>query len=131
MLLNQKKEGLGRAYLRGFKYGIENGAYALCEMDADMSHDPKYLPEICKLIEQYDFVVASRYVKGGGVVNWNLWRKFVSGGGNLYSKLILGVGINDLTGGYNMLPLYLIWSGRLGNNPVSLTDLIAHLRIAR
>ena len=98
---NPGKGGLGKAYLQAFQYAIDNGYWAVCQMDADHSHNPKYLPEICKLIQHYDLVIGSRYVKGGGVRNWSLLRKFISFGGNLYSRIILGIGVHDLTGGYN------------------------------
>ena len=101
LIKNPGKAGLGKAYLQAFQYGIDNGAYAVCEMDADHSHDPKYLVKISKLITQYDVVIASRYVENGGVINWGFKRQFISRYGNIYSKVILGVKVNDLTGGYN------------------------------
>jgi dolichol-phosphate mannosyltransferase len=101
LIKNPGKGGLGKAYLQAFKYGIEKGAYALCEMDADLSHDPKYLIKITKLITKYDIVIASRYVENGGVINWGFKRQFLSKFGNIYSKVILGLKVNDLTGGYN------------------------------
>jgi dolichol-phosphate mannosyltransferase len=69
-------------------------------MDADFSHSPKYLPEMFKSLESYDLVLGSRYVAGGGVVNWSLKRKIISRGGSLYAKIILGLPFNDLTGGF-------------------------------
>lgn len=98
---NPNKVGLGKAYIKGFKYSLENGADAICQMDADFSHDPKYLIPITRSLKDYDFVMGSRYIKGGGTVNWNFKRRFISRYGNLYSRLILAAGIHDLTGGYN------------------------------
>jgi dolichol-phosphate mannosyltransferase len=101
LIKNPGKGGLGRAYLQAFKYGIEKGAYAVCEMDADLSHNPKYLVKIARLISKYDLVIASRYVEDGGTINWGFKRQFISRGGNIYSMVILGLKVNDLTGGYN------------------------------
>jgi dolichol-phosphate mannosyltransferase len=94
------KEGLGRAYLAGFAWALERGYGLVLEMDADFSHDPKYLPILIARAEDADLVLGSRYVAGGGTVNWGLGRKLVSRGGSLYARTILGVGIRDLTGGF-------------------------------
>jgi dolichol-phosphate mannosyltransferase len=96
------KMGLASAYITGFKWGIERGYDAFIEMDADFSHNPKYLAEMTALADEYDCVIGSRYVKDGGVSGWGFIRKFISGGGSLYSRLILGIRIKDLTGGYNL-----------------------------
>jgi dolichol-phosphate mannosyltransferase len=96
-----KKMGLGTAYVAGFKYAIENKYDVVFEMDSDFSHDPKYLPVFQKEIETCDAVVGSRYVPGGGVLNWGLGRKILSRGGSLYAKALLGLPLNDLTGGFN------------------------------
>lgn len=94
------KLGLGTAYVAGFKWGLERDYDAIGQMDADFSHNPKYLPIMFKTLETYDLAIGSRYVDGGGVVNWSAKRKFISRGGSLYSKIILGVPVNDLTGGF-------------------------------
>jgi dolichol-phosphate mannosyltransferase len=94
------KLGLGTAYLAGFAYALERGYERVFEMDADFSHDPKYLPAFLAAAEDADLVIGSRYVAGGGVENWPLYRRLVSLGGSLYSRLILGVPIRDLTGGF-------------------------------
>jgi dolichol-phosphate mannosyltransferase len=95
------KEGLGKAYVAGFRHALEQGADVLFEMDADLSHDATYLPDFLRVIDQgADLVIGSRYVRGGAVVNWPLWRKFVSRGGSLYSRAILGLPYHDLTAGY-------------------------------
>jgi dolichol-phosphate mannosyltransferase len=95
------KMGLGTAYVHGFRWGIENGFDALIEMDADFSHHPRYLPQMLSLLEKHDVVIGSRYVEGGGTVNWGLGRKILSRGGSFYSRLILGATVRDFTGGFN------------------------------
>jgi dolichol-phosphate mannosyltransferase len=95
------KEGLGRAYVAGFRRALEMGATRIFEMDADLSHDATYLPHFLRLIENgADLVLGSRYVKGGGVENWGLARRLISRGGCLYAQLVLGLPYRDLTGGY-------------------------------
>ncbi len=95
------KEGLGKAYLAGFREALAMGAERIFEMDADLSHDAAYLPDFLRLIDQgADLVLGSRYVKGGGVENWSFSRKLISRGGCLYSQLILGLPLRDLTGGF-------------------------------
>lgn len=101
LLRRDKKDGLGRAYLAGFAWAREHGFEAVVQMDADFSHSPKYLPAILQALETNDFVIGSRYTKGGGVVNWPLTRQIISRGGGLYARLILGLKIKDLTGGFN------------------------------
>ncbi len=94
------KLGLGTAYVAGFNWGLERDYDAIGQMDADFSHNPKYLPEMFAALNNYDLAIGSRYVPGGGVVNWSAKRKFISRGGSLYSRIILGVPVNDLTGGF-------------------------------
>ena len=95
------KEGLGKAYIAGFREALAMGAERIFEMDADLSHDATYLPHFLRLIDQgADLVLGSRYVKGGGVENWGLSRKLISRGGCLYAQTILGLPLHDLTGGY-------------------------------
>jgi dolichol-phosphate mannosyltransferase len=95
------KEGLGRAYLAGFDWALAREFDPIFEMDADFSHDPKYLPKFLEEIQNgADVVLGSRYVRGGGTVNWGLSRQAISKGGSLYARTILGVGIRDLTGGF-------------------------------
>lgn len=101
LLLRQKKEGLGKAYIAGFRWGLEKGFEVLTEMDADFSHRPEDLVKVLAESRQYDFVIGSRYVPGGQTVNWGLLRKMISRGGSLYSRLILGYPIRDWTGGFN------------------------------
>ncbi|WP_242395158.1 polyprenol monophosphomannose synthase [Anaeromyxobacter oryzisoli] len=94
------KEGLGKAYLAGFAWALERGYGLVLEMDADFSHDPKYLPALLARAQEADLVLGSRYVPGGGTVNWGLGRKLLSRGGSLYARTILGVRVRDLTGGF-------------------------------
>jgi dolichol-phosphate mannosyltransferase len=101
LLKRTAKNGLGAAYVAGFKWALERGYEFISEMDADWSHPPRYLKEMHRLSETNDFVIGSRYVKGGGSVNWSFFRKLISRFGSLYSRLILGVAINDFTGGFN------------------------------
>ena len=101
VLHRSQKQGLGPAYIAGFKWGFEKGFDQLVEMDADFSHNPAFLPTMLTLLNQYDFVIGSRYVEGGGTVNWGLMRKIISRGGSLYSRMILGAPIRDFTGGFN------------------------------
>ena len=94
------KEGLGKAYLAGFAWALERGYALVLEMDADFSHNPKYLPRMLELAEDADLVLGSRNVTGGGTVNWGVGRKLLSRGGSLYARTILGLGVRDLTGGF-------------------------------
>lgn len=101
LLSRPGKEGLGRAYIAGFNWGMAHSYEAIVEMDADFSHRPQDLGPLLKALESSDFVIGSRYVKGGGTVNWTLMRKIISRGGGIYSRLILGFPVNDWTGGFN------------------------------
>jgi dolichol-phosphate mannosyltransferase len=101
VLHRQQKEGLGRAYLHAFRWALERGYQFIIEMDADFSHDPKYLPRLIDTaMGGADLVLGSRYVDGGGTVNWGIGRKLLSRGGSLYARSILGVKVRDLTGGF-------------------------------
>jgi len=94
------KEGLGRAYLAGFEWALRGGYELILEMDADFSHDPKYLPAMIDAAGGADLVLGSRNVPGGGTVNWGAGRKVISRGGSLYARTILGIPVRDLTGGF-------------------------------
>ncbi|MBG0739563.1 polyprenol monophosphomannose synthase [Paeniglutamicibacter antarcticus] len=95
------KEGLGAAYLAGFAWGLAAGYDVFVEMDADGSHQPEQLPTLLAAVEAgADLVLGSRWVQGGEVVNWPLRRKLISLGGSFYSRVLLGVRIKDITGGY-------------------------------
>jgi dolichol-phosphate mannosyltransferase len=101
VLHRPSKEGLGRAYIAGFRWALDSGYRYAIEFDADFSHNPKYLPEMVSRLGRSDVVIGSRRVPGGGVENWSLMRRIVSNGGSLYARTVLGVPIKDLTGGFN------------------------------
>lgn len=94
------KEGIGPAYLAGFAEALAGGASTIVQMDADFSHDPAYLPELIAATRQADLAIGSRYVRGGGVENWGALRRAISRGGSTYARIMLGVGVRDLTGGF-------------------------------
>ncbi|QBD78631.1 polyprenol monophosphomannose synthase [Ktedonosporobacter rubrisoli] len=94
------KLGLGTAYIAGFKYAIEHGYDAAFEMDADFSHDPRYLPDFLKAIQQADLVIGSRYIPGGATPNWSIARRFISGCGNIFARFTLNIPIKDCTSGF-------------------------------
>jgi len=94
------KQGLGKAYMSGFQTALDGGAERIVQMDADWSHDPKYLPSLVDALDKYDLVIGSRYVAGGGVRNWGLTRKVVSRGGSIFARTVLRLSPHDLTGGF-------------------------------
>ncbi len=100
VLHRERKEGLGPAYLAGFRRALELGADLVFEMDCDFSHDPAAVPRLAEAAERADLVLGSRYVEGGGTRNWGLVRRFISRGGSLYAQVLLQLGIRDLTGGF-------------------------------
>ena len=102
VLHRRGKEGLGKAYLAAFAWALVRDYRYVFELDADFSHDPKYLPGFIAALEQEaDVVVGSRRIPGGGVTNWGAVRRFVSWGGSVYARTILQVPVRDLTGGFN------------------------------
>jgi dolichol-phosphate mannosyltransferase len=100
VLHRERKEGLGPAYIAGFRHALAQGAGHVLEMDADFSHDPAYLPRLLEAGERADLAIGSRYVDGGGVSEWSAVRRAISRGGSAYARLVLGVGVRDLTGGF-------------------------------
>ena len=100
VLHRKGKEGLGAAYLAGFRWGMEHGYGVLVEMDADGSHQPEELPRLLTALKGADLVLGSRWVPGGRVVNWPKSREFISRGGSLYSRLALDLPLRDITGGF-------------------------------
>lgn len=96
------KEGLGKAYLAGFDWGLDRGYDALVEIDADGSHRPEHLPAMLTALADADVVIGSRWIAGGEVVNWPLRRKVLSVGANLYIRMMLGMPVNDATAGYRI-----------------------------
>ena len=103
LLSRPGKQGLGRAYIAAFKWGLERGYDSLIEMDADFSHRPEDLVKLIAALKSdlADFAVGSRYVEGGRTVNWGLMRKIISRGGSFYARTILGFPLSDWTGGFN------------------------------
>jgi dolichol-phosphate mannosyltransferase len=102
VLHRPRKEGLGPAYLAGFRRALAAGATLIVEMDCDFSHDPADVPRLLDAANDADLVLGSRYVPGGGVENWGLVRRLISSGGSLYARFLLGVPIRDLTGGFKV-----------------------------
>jgi dolichol-phosphate mannosyltransferase len=100
VLRRAAKEGIGPAYIDGFRRALAMGAERIVEMDCDFSHDPRSLPDLIRATEHADLALGSRYVPGGGVARWSLPRRLISRGGCLYAQLILGVSVRDLTGGF-------------------------------
>jgi dolichol-phosphate mannosyltransferase len=97
------KLGLGPAYVAGFAHAMAGGAALVLEMDADFSHDPRALGQLIDAAEDADIVLGSRYVAGGAVANWGLARRLISRGGGIYARLILGIDVHDLTGGFKCI----------------------------
>lgn len=100
VLHRERKEGLGPAYIAGFHRALAEGAELVLEMDCDFSHDPEAVPSLIEAARDADLVLGSRYVPGGSVGNWGRGRLLVSSGGSLYARLLLGVPVRDLTGGF-------------------------------
>jgi dolichol-phosphate mannosyltransferase len=100
VLHRKQKEGLGPAYLAGFRIALEGEAGRIIEMDADFSHDPAYLPLLIEATATADLAIGSRYVPGGGVTDWGAIRRFISRGGSAYARTALGLQVRDLTGGF-------------------------------
>jgi dolichol-phosphate mannosyltransferase len=100
VLHRSHKEGLGPAYLAGFRRALELGAELVVEIDCDFSHDPNDVPRLLDAAGDADLVLGSRYVPGGSVENWGAVRRAISAGGSLYARLLLGVPVRDLTGGF-------------------------------
>jgi dolichol-phosphate mannosyltransferase len=100
VLHRERKQGLGPAYLAGFRQALEHRAERIFEMDCDFSHDPSDVPRLAAAAEEADLVLGSRYVEGGGTRNWGLVRRFISRGGSLYAQILLQLGVRDLTGGF-------------------------------
>jgi dolichol-phosphate mannosyltransferase len=100
VLHRQRKEGLGPAYLAGFRRALAEGAELVLEMDADFSHDPADVPRLLAAAADADLVLGSRYVEGGSIPNWGRVRRFISSGGSWYARVLLGVDVRDLTCGF-------------------------------
>jgi dolichol-phosphate mannosyltransferase len=100
VLHRDRKEGLGPAYIAGFRHALRDGADLVLEMDCDFSHDPTDVPRLVAAANDADVVLGSRYVSGGGVRNWGRLRRFISAGGSAYARIVLGIRVRDLTGGF-------------------------------
>ena len=100
LLKRSSKQGLGTAYIAGFKYALENGFDLIFEMDADFSHDPNEIPKFLEEIKNSDLVLGSRYITGVNVINWPMRRLLLSWFANLYTRAITGMSVHDATGGY-------------------------------
>ena len=100
VLHRRTKEGIGPAYVAGFRWALAEGAELVLEMDCDFSHDPADVPRLIEATADADLVLGSRYVSGGGTANWGLARRIVSRGGCVYAQVILGLRVRDLTGGF-------------------------------
>lgn len=104
LLKRPEKNGLGGAYIAGFKkLLVDTDIKRIFMMDADFSHSPRYLLQMLQEAQNYDLVIGSRYIKNGGIRKWELWRKILSAGGNFYIRLMLGKSIHDWTGGFNCI----------------------------
>ncbi len=103
VLHRERKDGLGQAYLAGFARALQQGAELVIEMDADFSHDPCYLGDLLAAAADADIVLGSRYVRGGAVRNWGIVRRLISRGGGMYARMILGIKVYDLTGGFKCI----------------------------
>jgi dolichol-phosphate mannosyltransferase len=100
VLHREQKEGIGPAYIAGFRWALAEGAQLVLEMDCDFSHSPADVPRLIEASADAELVLGSRYVPGGGTENWGLVRRFVSRGGCLYAQILLGLQVRDLTGGF-------------------------------
>ncbi len=105
--IRNKKDGLGKAYIFGFKWALDRHYEAIVQMDADMSHHPKEIPKMMKLLNDHDVAIGSRYINGVSVVNWPIRRLVISYGANLYSRVATGMPLKDATGGYK------VWSKKV------------------
>lgn len=103
LITRASRLGLGSAYIEGFNYALKRGFDIIIQMDADLSHSTNYIPDMISLLKEYDLVVGSRYIKDGGVLEWPSPRTLLSKGGNIFSKILLRVSINDLTSGFKCL----------------------------
>lgn len=103
LIVRKEKLGMGSAYIEGFKHALKEGYDIVVQMDADLSHEPSCIPGMLDLLKEYDMVIGSRYIKGGGVSNWALDRVLLSRFANIFAKTLLGVPINDMTSGFKCI----------------------------
>ena len=95
-----KKSGLGTAYIEGFRWAMKKNYDIIFTMDADLSHNPDYLPSFLEKLKTVDFIVGSRYISGGGIIGWSISRKLISAAGNFYARTVTGLPIKDCTSGF-------------------------------
>ena len=115
LIINNKKSGIGKAYIKGFEFAISNNYSKIIQIDADMSHDPNDIYRLLKYSKNYDLVIGSRYINGIRIVNWPLSRLALSYFANLYAKIITGLNIYDCTGGYKCIDIDLLKSINLNS----------------
>lgn len=139
VLHRAEKDGLGRAYLAGFERALAGGAELVAVMDCDFSHDPRSLPALIAAAERSDLVIGSRYSPGGGIADWPPLRRVLSRAGSVYARLLLGVHVRDLTGGYKCIrrevletvqPSSLRSQGYVFNIELTYRALLAGFRVA-
>ena len=131
LLVRERKEGLGKAYIHAFQEVAEDPSVSkIIMMDADFSHDPKTLPILLEASKRADVVVGSRYVVGGGTVGWELWRRILSYGGNLYCRLITRMPVADCTTGFNVIDIYTLKKVNFSNFDLSGYAFIMELKYA-
>ncbi|MGD9401926.1 MAG: polyprenol monophosphomannose synthase [bacterium] len=100
LIRREGKQGLGTAYIAGFKYALKAGATLVMQMDADLSHDPRYIPDMLEAVRSHDLVIGSRYIKGVNVINWPMERLILSYMANVYTRVITAMPVHDATGGF-------------------------------
>lgn len=115
VLHRASKEGIGPAYIAGFRRALDAGARAVLQMDADFSHDPGEIPRLLGAARSADMVIGSRYVAGGGVGDWGPLRRSISRGGSAYARFVLGVSVRDLTGGFKLIQRHVLEAIDLGS----------------
>tara|TARA_B100001250_G_scaffold231669_1_gene198867 strand:+ start:3006 stop:3725 length:720 start_codon:yes stop_codon:yes gene_type:complete len=115
LIINNKKSGIGKAYIKGFEFAISKNYSKIIQIDADMSHDPNDIPRLLKSSKDCDLVIGSRYINGIRIINWPLSRLALSYFANLYAKILTGLNIYDCTGGYKCIDINLLKSINLNN----------------
>jgi dolichol-phosphate mannosyltransferase len=108
LITKTEDKGFAKAYITGFNYAIDNGYDIVVQMDADGSHQPKFLKSMLNAVERNDYVIGSRWIKGGSVVNWPLKRFILSRGGNMYARIMLNSNVKDITGGHKAISIELL-----------------------
>tara|TARA_Y100000590_G_C15632156_1_gene981586 strand:- start:353 stop:1072 length:720 start_codon:yes stop_codon:yes gene_type:complete len=115
LIINNKKSGIGKAYIKGFEYAISNNYSKVIQIDSDMSHNPNDIIKLLESSNSYDLVIGSRYINGIRIINWPLSRLALSYFANLYAKIITGLTIHDCTGGFKCIDVNVLKSLNLSN----------------